>query len=299
MESPRIAVIVNSSSGPGCAPGYERELEALFAGNGAPADVRLVRNGEDIVRAAKDAVAAGARCVVAAGGDGTVSAVAAQLAGTEVALGVLPLGTLNHFAKDNAIPLDAGEAIAVIASGRTVAVDMGEVNGRMFINNSSLGLYPDIVLDRERQRRRLGRGKWMALIAASLHAARRYPVLSLAMDVDGKPLHRRSAFVFIGNNEYTMAGFEIGARARLDGGMLSLYVTQRTGRFGLLRLALRALFRRLEQARDFDNLPATRVTVHTRKRFLRVAADGEVVVMVPPLEYRIHPRVLRVIVPRA
>jgi len=293
-----VVVIVNSSSGTGCPPQYERELEARFAAQGCKADVRLVHSGEDIVRTAKEAVAQGAKCVVAAGGDGTVSAVASQVARTPAALGVLPMGTLNHFAKDNGIPLDVDESIAVIASGNVAEVDVGEVNGRIFINNSSIGLYPDIVLDRERQRRRLGRGKWMALLAASLHAARRYPVLSLAMDVDGQPLDRRSSFMFVGNNEYKMEGFEIGERERLDAGVLSLYVTQRTGRFGLFRLAMRALFHRIEQARDFDCLRATRVTVHTHKRRLHVAADGEVVAMASPLEYRVHPHALRLHIPK-
>ncbi|HEY8048746.1 MAG TPA: diacylglycerol kinase family protein, partial [Ramlibacter sp.] len=178
-----VVVIVNSSSGTGCKPGDERELEQRFAAHGADAKAVLVHGGEGIVKAAKEAVANGAGCIVAAGGDGTVSAVASQVARTQVALGVLPLGTLNHFAKDNGLPMDTDEAIAAIATGRIAQVDVGEVNGRMFINNSSLGLYPDIVLDREHQRRRLGRGKWMALAAASLHAAQRYPVLKLALDV--------------------------------------------------------------------------------------------------------------------
>jgi YegS/Rv2252/BmrU family lipid kinase len=291
------AVIVNASSGKGCPRDYDREIEKRFAAHGVHASALLVRGGDEIVHAAAEAVRSGAQCVVAAGGDGTVSAVASQLAGTGVALGVLPMGTLNHFAKDAGIPLDIDEAMATVARGHEAAIDMGEVNGRLFINNSSLGLYPDIVLDRERQRRRLGRGKWMALLAASLHAARRYPVLTLAMDVDGKPLHRRSSFVFVGNNAYKMAGFEIGERERLDEGVLSLYVTQRTGRFGLLRLALRALFGRLEQARDFTDFTAARVAISTRKRSVRVAVDGEVLRMRTPIEYRIRPRALRVIVP--
>jgi diacylglycerol kinase family enzyme len=290
-------VIVNASSGQGCPEDYDRTLEARFASQGVDTEVVRVRNGEEIVRAAQQALRSGARCIVAAGGDGTVSAVASQLADAPVALGVLPLGTLNHFAKDAGIPLDIDDAIATIAHGREAHVDMGEVNGRLFINNSSLGLYPDIVLDRERQRRRLGRGKWMALLAASLHAARRYPVLRLSLHVDGQALRRKSAFVFIGNNEYSMTGFEIGERSRLDAGVLSLYVTQRTGRFGLLRLALRALSHRLEQARDFDSIRATRLTVETKDRFLQVATDGEVAPMRTPLRYRIRRGALRVIVP--
>jgi diacylglycerol kinase family enzyme len=261
-----------------------------------PAQVSLIDSGEQLLAAAKTAVRDGAAMIVAGGGDGTVSAVASCLADTGVCLGILPLGTLNHFARDLGLPLELDAALNVLAHCRELTVDMGEVNGRLFINNSSLGLYPDIVLDRERQRQRLGRGKWAALLAASLHAARRYPVLSLHLDVDGQPLERRSAFVFVGNNEYQREGFEIGGRHALSGGRLSLYVTQRTGRFGLFRLALRALAGRLRQARDFDRLAAQSLVVRTGHRHMRVAVDGEVTTMRTPLHYRIRPGVLRVAV---
>ena len=297
-EAAPISVIVNSGSGQGCSPEWARELEQKFRAEGLAATVVLIDDGAKLLDAATKAVKSGARTVIAAGGDGTVSGVASRLAGTGVTLGVLPQGTLNHFAKDLGIPLDLDAAVKVIAHGREIAVDAGEVNGRVFVNNSSLGLYPDIVLDRERQRSRLGRGKWRALLAASIHAARRYPVLSLTLELDGKAYERRSAFVFIGNNEYQMEGFEIGERATLSGGRLSLYVTQRTGRFGLLRLAFLALFHRLAQARDFDKVTAASFVVHTRHKRLRVATDGEVTMMETPLNYRILPAALRVLVPR-
>ncbi|MEO5671649.1 MAG: diacylglycerol kinase family protein [Ramlibacter sp.] len=294
-----VRVIVNAGSGGGCDPGLATDLEARFGERGIDARVSLIHTGSDIEAAARNAVADQSGTVVAGGGDGTVSAVASQLADTGVALGVLPMGTLNHFARDLGIPLDLDAAIDTIARGRPVDVDAGEVNGRIFINNSSLGLYPDIVLDRERQRRRLGRGKWRALLAACVHAARRYPVLSLHLDLNDEALDRRSAFVFIGNNEYRMEGFEIGERERVDAGTLSLYVTQRTGRFGLLRLALRALLGRLRQARDFDMLTAPTVVVRTPHRQVRVAIDGEVDVMQTPLTYRVRRGALRVLVPHA
>ena len=290
-------VIVNATAGQGCPPGWAGELERKFQDAGLPTQVTMAESGEQILQAATNAVRDGARTVVAAGGDGTISAVASRLAGTDVALGVLPLGTLNHFAKDLGIPLGLDEAVQTIAQGESVAVDAGEVNGRIFINNSSLGLYPDIVADRERQRRRLGRGKWRALLAACLHAARRYPVLSLQIDLNGHAYERRSSFVFVGNNEYQMEGFNIGERESMASGRLSLYVTQRTGRFGLLRLALRALMHRLRQARDFDMLTAGALVVHAPQRLVRVATDGEVSLMNSPLTYRIRPGALRVIVP--
>jgi diacylglycerol kinase family enzyme len=292
-----VRVILNAQAGSCGTAGGIDAMEQKFRDRGVPAQVTRADSGERIVAEAASAVRAGVSAVVAGGGDGTVSAVASQLAGTAVPLGVLPLGTLNHFAKDLGIPLGIDDAIGVIAQGRIEPVDVGEVNGRVFINNSSLGLYPDIVLDREQQRRRLGRGKWTALVSACVHALQRYPVLSLHIDADGEGLVRRSAFAFVGNNEYTMDGFDIGERTSLRAGRLCLYVTQRTGRFGLIRLALRALAGRLRQARDFDALTVSRLRVDTARRRLRVATDGEVSVMQAPLEYRIRPGALRVLVP--
>src|SRR5205085_3689399 len=113
------------------------------------------------------------------GGDGTQSAIASRLAGTQLVHGVLPLGTLNHFAKDLGIPLQLDEAVRTLAEGRVLEVDVGEVNGRVFINNSSLGLYPEIVRERELQQMRLGKSKWRALASASLHATEGRPAMAV------------------------------------------------------------------------------------------------------------------------
>jgi diacylglycerol kinase family enzyme len=273
------------------------QLREKFAGHALQAEVTLAQGGADMLEAARKALADGVKIVVAGGGDGTVSAVASVLAGSGAALGVLPLGTLNHFAKDLGIPLALDAAIANVAAGRRARVDVGEVNGRIFLNNSSLGLYPDIVRDREKQQRRLGRGKWLAAAWATLTALRRYPSLSVRLIVAGQRHARRTPFVFIGNNEYTMQGLGIGERSRLDGGTLSLYMAQHPGRLGLLRFALRALLGRLAQERDFDILLADALEIKTRHRHMRVATDGEVSIMTPPLRYRVLPGALTVIVP--
>ncbi|MDQ6882551.1 MAG: sphingosine kinase, partial [Pseudomonadota bacterium] len=288
MAAP-VIVIVNATAGTGLPDDWAGQLQDKFGKAGLQAQVRVVQKGSDIEPTVKAVIKEGAEIVVAGGGDGTVSAVAAGLVDSGVTLGVLPMGTLNHFAKDLGIPLDQDEAIAVIAAGRRLDVDAGEVNGRVFINNSSLGIYPDIVREREKRQHRLGHGKWRALLAASIGAARRYPVVTVHVDVEGKTLVRRTPFVFIGNNEYTMEGFEIGARAALDRGTLSLYLTHRVGRFGLLQLAVMALFRRLQQSRDFDMLTAGEFVVRTGHKRLRVATDGEVNLMETPLQYRVLP----------
>ena len=293
----QFAVIVNGGAGGGHDEAAARALEGKFAAAGMAASVTLAQSGDEMMATARAALAEGARIVVAGGGDGTINAVASVMAGSGVAFGVLPLGTLNHFARDLGIPLALDAAIDNVATGRRVQVDVGEVNGRIFLNNSSLGLYPDIVRDREKQQRRLGRGKWLAACWASVAALRRYPFLSVRLSVDGEQIARRTPFVFIGNNEYTMQGFSIGERARLDAGVLSLYVAQRPGRLGLIRLAWRALWGRLAQERDFDVLLAHAMEIDTRHKRMRVATDGEVTIMLTPLRYRIRKGALTVIVP--
>ena len=272
-------------------------MRQKFRLHGCEAAITLAGSGEAMIAAARKAVAEGVPVVVAGGGDGTINAVASVLAGSAAAFGVLPLGTLNHFAKDLGIPLELDAAVRTVAEGRRIRVDVGEVNQKIFLNNSSLGLYPDIVREREKQQHRLGRGKWPAAAWATLAALRRFPFLSVRLSVDGVQHARRTPFVFIGNNEYSMQGLSIGERARLDGGTLSLYVAQRPGRLGLLRFAWRALCGRLAQERDFDVMLSDRLDIETRHRYLRVALDGEVNLMATPLRYRILPAALTVIVP--
>ena len=211
-------------------------------------------------------------------------------------LGILPFGTMNHFAKDLLIPLDLEHAVAMIVAGHESRVDVGEVNGRTFINNSSLGLYPSIVREREKQQR-LGWGKWPAYVWAALAVLRRYPFLDIRLSVDGKELTSRTPFVFIGNNEYEMETLNVGGRACLDKGELSLYMTNRTGRLGLIRLALRALLGGLRQEKDFLALCTKEIWIETKHKRVRVALDGEVTVMEPPLHYRVRPGALRVLAP--
>lgn len=292
-------VLLNGKAGQGCAPETVAGLQDRLAQRGIVAKVVLFQDGSELLAAAERAGAERVPLVVAAGGDGTVSAVASKLAGSDTVLGVLPMGTLNHFAKDLGLPLDIDAALDVLANGRTLAVDVGEVNGRVFINNSSIGIYPDIVLDRERQRRRLGRGKWPALLVACLNVLRRHPSLKVEVHAEGERLLRRSPFVFIGNNRYEVEGFAIGRRETLRDGRLSLYMAHHGGRFGLLRLALLALFHKLRQADDFETLEADSFVIRPARRRIRVSADGEVVLMDTPLHYRVRPGALRVRVPAA
>ncbi len=297
--SESVEVIINAAAGSSADGERASAVEAAFAACGVSAHVSVVRDGVEVTELVQRALSNGVRAVVAGGGDGTVGSVAGALVGTDMPFGVLPLGTLNHFAKDLGIPLELEAAAHNICEGHVASVDVGEVNGQVFVNNSSLGLYPRIVRRRERLQAREGSGKWSAFLRASLAVLRRYPFLNVRLDADGRRITRKTPFVFVGNNEYRMESLQMGGRQRLDAGRLSLYVAHRTGRLGLLRLALSALFGRLQQARDFDSLDAEEIWVETRRpRRLPVATDGEVNVMTSPLHYRVRPGALKVIVPK-
>jgi diacylglycerol kinase family enzyme len=295
-----VHVILNPFAGTNTtAPAdLQQRLAELLQAEGISPLLSVARSATEVSTLASRAVRSGSRLVVAGGGDGTINTVASALVGTEVALGVLPLGTLNHFAKDLGIPLDLDGAVQTIGTGRIARIDVGDVNGQMFLNNSSLGLYPRIVRHRQKQAERLGRGKWPAFLWATLVFLYRYPFLTLRLCLDHKDMVRRTPFVFIGNNEYQLEIFNVGARVCLNAGHLSLYLAPRTGRLGLLALALRGLLGRLRSGKDFEALCVQEVRVETRWPRLLVATDGEVRVLETPLHYRIRPGALRVMVPK-
>lgn len=293
--TPRLAVVINAGSGSVEGADLAAQVSAQFSAKGIQPEFCACAEGGEIRRYAEEALQRGCTIVVAGGGDGTVSTVASVVAGRDAVLGVLPLGTLNHFAKDLGIPLDLNEAVDAVAEGNVVQVDIGELNGRTFINNSSLGLYPRLVRHRD-EHQRLGRSKWWAFFRAMLMVLGRYSFLKVRLSADEAQMVRSTPFVFIGNNEYEIHGFSIGTRARIDTGMLSVYLTHRAGRIRLFGLALRGLIGRLREAVDFDTITTPEVVIDTRGRSVQVALDGELFQIELPLHYRCRRHELRVIV---
>ena len=249
----------------------------------------------DLVRSA---VRDGCDVIVACGGDGTVNGVAHALWATQesAVLGVLPIGTLNHFAKDLGI-FNLAEAERVLLAANVVEVDAGLVNGRLFVNNSGVGIYPMIVLERERVQQS-GLPKWPAFVVACVKTILKLPFQHLHLEADSVRLARSTPFLFVGNNVYTVEGRSLGSRKRLDEGVLGICTARHVGPTGLFRIALRALMGTVSQDRDFTALTAGKLTVRrSRKRPLHVSLDGEVCRMKTPLEYSIVPRAIRVLAP--
>lgn len=292
-----VDVIMNSSSGPGTSDGIEQLITNEFSKYGLEARILHGRSGDEILQLAKHAAQSGSDIIVGAGGDGTISGVAAEAYKAGKELGVIPMGTLNNFSKDLEIPQKLTGAVQVIAEGETRKIDIAQVNGRYFINNSSIGLYPRIVKKRVQQQR-LGYGKWRAAFWAALRIFRLSPFVKVRIELDGKTFLRKTPFVFVGNNEYEMELYNIGRRPSLDAGKLSVYFLHRGGRWGIVLLLLHTLTGRLKQWRDFEEVLTDSVTIQTRRKRLPVAFDGEIELMETPLEYRIYPNSLNVIVPK-
>jgi diacylglycerol kinase family enzyme len=292
--------LLNERSGV-CAAGeaanVQREIREALNAAGVEAEVRCVA-GKDLSAETRAAAKSGVDAVVAGGGDGTISSVAGALAGGATPLGVLPMGTLNHFAKDLGIPLELDGAAKIIGDGHVTLIDMARVDEQPFINNSSLGVYARALKEREATRSQWGLGKWQAMALAALRTFWRAPMVHVRLQVNGKALALKTPLVFVGNNRYRLDLLHVGARERLDEGQLALYVANTASRWGMLKILVRGLTGQLTQSRDFQTMLTCEVTVETRKKHLHVAIDGELREMESPLKYETWPQALRVLAPR-
>lgn len=263
---------------------------------GIEAQIVVARSGDELTPSAARAVGEKRQRVVAGGGDGTINAVAGALVGSGAALGVLPIGTLNHFAKDVGIPLGLEAAVRNVFAGEVIKVDVGEVNGRVFVNNSGVGVYPHIVRQREEEQHH-GHAKWVAFMLAVGSVLRRYSRLRVRLHMDeAEALARVTPFLFVGNNRYEISGLEIGKRTRLDAGRLWVCAAPRAGRRNLVGMALRAFMGRVTD-HELNAIEVEEIWVQTGTRWVNVSTDGEVTVMNAPLYYRIRPHALGVVVP--
>ena len=292
----KVGVIINKTAGSSRGQELENQISAIFERNGIQAQIKVV-NGKQIPAIARTMRDERYDVIVAAGGDGTVSSVASQIVGCDVALGVMPLGTLNHFARDLGIPLILEEAAAVICSGEVKTVDVASVNEKIFINNSSLGLYADQVRLRQVWRKRIGR--WPALILASIITLARFRFLRVTAKFNGKRVSRRCPLALISNNEYKLEPGNLTERKQLDGGLLGIYLLRDEGRAGLLRIVLHSFVHKLEEASSFEHDTAAAVVITMRRKRIHVALDGEVCKLRSPLRYSSMFGSLRVVVPKS
>jgi Sphingosine kinase and enzymes related to eukaryotic diacylglycerol kinase len=293
----RITILLNRGGGAVAAdPRIAARVRKAFKDAKLDARVEMIDGGDYEVRC-RAIAKRGDELLVVGGGDGSISAAASALAGSKTALGILPLGTLNHFARDLGLPTDLGEAVQLIARGSQRRVDVAEMNDRIFINNSAIGLYPLMVIDRDQQRKRLGRSKRLAMIVASVRTLARFNHQRLTLTINDEKERIDTPLLFVGNNDYRLDIGAAGQRESLKDGSLSVFVMRKKTRSGLIAASVRALFKRSrdDDMEKIDGVERLRVSSHRSR--LAVSLDGEVVRAAPPLDYRIRKRALRVIAP--
>jgi diacylglycerol kinase family enzyme len=293
-QAPDICVLSNPRSGTAMRnPGAVERAMAVF---GSRAELRPF-SGDPADEAAR-AVRDGFRIIVASGGDGTVAGVAHALAGTNAALAVLPMGTFNYFARGLRMPEDAEGAARAILQGAPHDIAVGTLNGRVFLNNVSIGLYPAILEEREATYARYGRYRILAHIASLRTILRFQRPYRMTLEQDQTQHRIRTPMVFVARSAYQLDQFGLeGARAISDDRFVLFLAHQQT-RLGFLRLAWKLIRRKVDHGRDVIVSTPRRITVTVPGRHrISVALDGEKLKMRLPLRIEIAEHDLQVILP--
>lgn len=285
----------NPSSGLKMPVAEQETLQQAAAETGL--EVMGVAPGLDCAEVIRRRLQEGIRLFVAAGGDGTINTVIQPLVNTDAILGVIPVGTYNHFAKDLSIPLAWRDALDVIVSGETKPIDTARVNDRFFVNNVSMGLYPELVARREAKGRDYPR--WKARLLAAFATLRKFPHIAVTLDSENHHEVIRTHVLMISNNTYDLSRLGIEApRPLLEEGRLSVYWLPHVRRLALTSFVAHYLAGRVHNAPGFRSFRTSRVRVQSSKKHLHLGVDGEVVTMDTPLTITIAPQSLSVKVPR-
>lgn len=293
-----IEVILNARSGGQRSKEMCEILARVFKEAGRTFHIS-VATGEKITRLAKEKAESDCEIVVAGGGDGTICGVAEAALKTGKLVGVLPLGTFNYFAKNLGIPLDLEGAARVILEGKPVRASVLELDGRLVLNNASIGIHPAVLLQRRKLYRRFGRNQLNAYLSVLMTAFRPPPRLRVRLATKEGEVVRETPLVMICSNAYQIERFALAGRECLDAGQFALYVARMAGRSTILRLGLRVVLRRLRVETDYEVICASDVTIETlQHRRFRAAVDGELERLTGPLRFRTAPKELLVLAPR-
>lgn len=235
--------------------------------------------------------------VIAAGGDGTLNAVAKRLLHTNIPMGIIPLGTFNYVARALNIPLEIFEAATVIATGVVQDVHVATVNDQIYLNNASLGLYPLFIKKRELYNQRFGRFPLNAYTSGLDVLLREHKSLKLAVTVDGQKYPVATPLVFFGNNQLQLSDMKLRIAECAANGKLAGVVVAKNDRFSLLKMLWKLIQGKIDQASDVYSFCAEQIRVDCKKAKLTVAVDGELIAIETPLKFSVEKSALKVMVP--
>ena len=235
--------------------------------------------------------------VVAAGGDGTLNAVASKLMGTDIPMGILPLGTFNYVARVLNIPLDLLDAAKTISEGQPRSVHVAQLNQHIYLNNASLGLYPLFIQKREQFNKHFGRFPLHAYTSALDVLIRDRKELKLEVEVDGQRYPVKTPLIFFGNNQLQLAEMKLRIAEAAEAGKVAGVVVAKSDKRTLFKTLWQLIKGNLDQASDVYSFAADEVIVHSKRNKLTVAVDGEIVTMTPPLKITVRKHALNIMVP--
>lgn len=293
-------ILINASAGTVLSMGRDAvrtALEAALERTGRAAEIRF-EEADRLEQHLADAAREGAdRPLLVGGGDGTISMAAGLLAGSDVTLGVLPLGTMNLLARALGTPLALENATEALARGTPVTIDLGAVNGRVFVHHVSLGLHAKMIVLRDASGYHSRMHKVWVSARSWARAVRRPPSLWLDADTAEESVHMRTPAVVITNNRLSREFGGLPLPERLDGGVLEVHIAKARGRLDLVALSLATFAGRWDDEKLFASLSAQRCRIEMRRSRVRASVDGEIVSLQGPLEIEIRPGALSVLAP--
>lgn len=283
----KITVVYNKKSGSALS---FAKLKEIFEKYNYSIERSIDISGKNFEKRLKEA-ASTRRLIAAVGGDGTLSGVANIVAGSPATLLPLPGGTLNNFTKDAGIPQDIEKALARSTQVKPRLIDIASVNDILFLNNSSIGLYPQSLTLRKDLEKSVS--KWPAALVASLQAFTRFRTYKVTLD-NTQTFH--TPFIFIGNNRYQINNFAFTNRTELDEGTLCIYAIKATSRVVFAKLFFAVLRGKLHDADEFSTFSTSSISIETsRKKSISISHDGEVSSLTTPLSYKSRPKTLRIL----
>jgi diacylglycerol kinase family enzyme len=287
-----LFIVLNAGSGREETEQQRSTIEQALVQAGRPFELSVIEDPAQLeataTRMVEAALAAGG-IVVAAGGDGTINTVAGKAVASACPFGVLPQGTFNYFGRAHGIPEDLAEAVQALLGARMQPVQVGMVNQRIFLVNASIGLYPEVLEEREQDKKQFGRSRIVALFSMLKTALGAQQYLRISMDVEGRTKVLRTSTLFVGNNRLQMS--QLGMDT-LEDGKLAAIAPKPVGRLGMLKLLALGAMGRLGQAGElvefaFREMTVKQRTLYGQRRKIKVATDGEVAMLDTPLRFRV------------
>ena len=297
-------IILNAGSGRHDAGDTRNIIEHRLTAVGRDYELTMVEQAgrlDDIARKTLARAQQQQGIVVIAGGDGAINAVTQVVLGSGCPLGVLPQGTFNYFARTHGIPCDTLQAVETLLTARITPVQVGLVNDRVFLVNASLGLYPQLLEDREAYKQQYGRSRLVALVSGLVSVLRHHRQLRISLEHAGQVRDMRTPTLFVGNNPLQLAQIGIPLIDALAQGELAAIMPKPVGTLALLGLMLRGAFGQLGETENVVSFGFKHLRVGSRQfyrqRRVKIATDGEIVWLRAPLEFRVAPEPLYLLKP--